>query len=210
MIKVLIGIHVLFGAIAVLGMLIALATRKGGRWHKCGGKTYALGMAVALSLSTLVAVLTSNLFLLSIGIFSAYLVYTGWRLAVAKDGARSVIDKVASNTLMAVGLLMIAYSAYLFFSIGDSLAIALAVFGVLAIAAAYTDYKSGDQWPSGKERIVQHLGRMGGASIATVTAVLVVNVQTDPAFIAWLMPTVVGSMAISYWTKRIQKQNYPT
>ena len=44
---------------------------------------------------------------------------------------------------------------------------------------------------------------MGAASIATVTAVFVVNVQTNPAWIAWLLSTVVGSFAIAYWTKKI-------
>ena len=41
-----------------------------------------------------------------------------------------------------------------------------------------------------------------GGTIATVTAVLVVNVNTNPVWIAWLAPTVVITPLIFYWNKR--------
>jgi len=96
---------------------------------------------------------------------------------------------------------MIGYAAFVF-SNNRSTAIILTVLGVIFALQAFQDVRRGDKWPIGKERIVLHLNRMGGASIATVTAVFVVNVQTDPAFIAWLLPTVVGSLGMNYWTKR--------
>ena len=79
----------------------------------------------------------------------------------------------------------------------------MAVFGAIGGSFALSDalrLQSG--WPSGRERISLHLSRMGGASIATVTAVFVVNVATDPAFIAWILPTVVITPVIIYWGVR--------
>jgi|TARA_B100000929_G_scaffold281854_1_gene261253 hypothetical protein len=43
---------------------------------------------------------------------------------------------------------------------------------------------------------------MMAGTIATVTAVLVVNVATDPVWIAWIAPTVVITPFIFYWNKR--------
>ncbi len=205
MTTVIIGIHIVFGSIAVLGMLTALLTKKGGLWHRRGGKAYVSGMAVALIASAIVSVLTKNLFLFFIGLFSAYLVYTGWRLAVAKDGVRSTTDKWIANSIIIVGILMGVYSIVTY-STDSSMAITLAVFGLFTACFGYFDFRRGDHWPKGKERIILHLVRMGGASIATVTAVFVVNVQTEPAFIAWLLPTVIGSGLIGHWTKRVKNQ----
>ena len=44
---------------------------------------------------------------------------------------------------------------------------------------------------------------MMAGTIATVTAVLVVNVATDPVWIAWIAPTVVITPFIFYWNKKL-------
>lgn len=201
MIKILVGLHVLMGSIAVAGMITAWATKKGALWHRRGGKAYVVGMAGALLLAFIVSVATSNVFLFFVGLFSAYFVYTGYRLAVARDSVRNHPDKSVSILMMVIGLAMFAFSAYIYSS-DSSMAIILIVFGIIGIGQGYNDFRRGDKWPTGKERIALHLNRMGGASIATITAVFVVNVQTNPAWIAWLLPGVVGSFVINYWTKR--------
>lgn len=201
MIKIMVGLHVLMGSIAVLGMITAWSTKKGGLWHRRGGKAYVAGMTGALILAFIVSIATSNIFLFFVGLFSAYLVYTGYRLAIAKDAVRSSTDKAVSIFMLLVGVVMLAYSATVF-QANSSTAIVLVVFALIAFSQGYSDYRRGDNWPKGKDRIVLHLGRMGGASIATVTAVFVVNVQTNPAWIAWLLPTIVGTFAITYWTRK--------
>lgn len=201
MIKVLIGIHILAGSVAVVGMLCALSTRKGGQWHKTGGRAYVFGMAASLVMATVVSIATANIFLLLIAVFSAYLVYTGWRLGKVKDGVKSVLDLRFSLSMLVVSVVMIAYGIFMLRQ-GESLGVALIVFGFLGGAPALSDYKSPGTWPKGKHRILLHLNRMGGACIATVTAVFVVNIQTNPAFIAWLLPTLIGTPLIIYWSRR--------
>jgi len=204
MIKVLVGLHVLFGSIAVIGMIIAWTTKKGGLWHKRGGKAYVVGMAGALILAAVVSIATSNVFLFFVGVFSAYLVFTGVRIAMAKSSVRTGLDKTVSNVVLLTGVLMLAYSAYSL-TTDSSMTVVLAVFGCIAIGLAYADIRRGDAWPKGKERIVLHLNRMGAASIATVTAVFVVNVQTNPAWIAWMLPSVVGSFVITHFVKKLRQ-----
>ena len=43
-----------------------------------------------------------------------------------------------------------------------------------------------------------------GATIAVVTAFLVVNVRFEPGWIIWLGPTVVLTPLIFVWAKRIR------
>jgi uncharacterized membrane protein len=197
----LVYLHIIAGSVAVIGMIGALVSRKGGLWHRRMGRLYSYAMAAALLLALIVSVLTVNSFLGLIGLFSGYFVYTGWRLAVVKDGRRSHIDRVASLFMMCCAFAMMAYGIYQFVG-GESLGVALAVFGIFALLPAWQDYQRNQTWPVGKDRIVLHLSRMGGASIATLTAVFVVNVQTSPAFIAWLLPTMIGTPLIIYWTRR--------
>jgi hypothetical protein len=96
---------------------------------------------------------------------------------------------------------MIAYGIFMLTQ-GESLGVALIAFGFFGGTPALSDFKSPSTWPKGKHRILLHLNRMGGACIATVTAVFVVNIQTNPAFIAWLLPTLIGTPLIIYWSRR--------
>ena len=201
MIKALVILHIVSGTGAVVGMLGALTTRKGGLWHRRMGKLYTISMAAALLLALVVSALTANAFIFLIGLFSGYFVFTGWRVAVVKDGTRSTLDQITSQLMVLAAIAMVGYGIYQTVS-GESLGIALAVFGIFAFQPAWADIKRDTHWPKGKDRIVLHLNRMGGASIATMTAVFVVNVQTNPAFIAWLLPTLVGTPLIIYWTRK--------
>lgn len=53
-----------------------------------------------------------------------------------------------------------------------------------------------------KSWIRYHIGRISGAYIAAVTAFLVSNVSTNPEFIAWLLPTVIGIPLVSVLRRR--------
>ena len=54
----------------------------------------------------------------------------------------------------------------------------------------------------GKERIAKHLTNMMAGTIAVITAVLVVNVNIEPIWIWWLLPTAVITPIIFYWNKK--------
>jgi len=110
MIKALVFLHIAAGTGAVFGMVGALITNKGKLWHRRMGKLYTFSMAMALLLAVIVSVLTFNVFLGLIGLFSGYFVYTGWRVALVRDGSRSTQDHLAS-------LLMVACAVGLLFSL---------------------------------------------------------------------------------------------
>ena len=192
--------HITAGSIALGAMIIAWCSRKGSQWHRLGGKVYVLSMAAALLLATVVAALTQNLFLGLIGLFTAYLLFTGWRIARARNGQQNTLDRLAASAMMLVAVGMAINGIHMLLS-GNNLGFVLLVFGFLGGVPALLDWRR-NGWPVGRERIVLHLNRMGGASIATVTAVFVVNIQTNPEFIAWLAPSVAISPFIAWHTRQ--------
>ena len=95
----------------------------------------------------------------------------------------------------------------LFYSIeNNSQYITLTVFGFIAIALGYTDYKTyKQQEATGKKRIARHLTNMLAGTIAIVTAVLVVNVDMEPQWLPWILPTVILVPVISWWNWKVMK-----
>ncbi len=84
--------------------------------------------------------------------------------------------------------------------------ITLLVFGLLALILGYRDFKSHKhQTATGKERIAKHLNNMMGGTIAVITAVLVVNVDLEPVWVWWVLPTGLITPVIYWWTAKVLK-----
>lgn len=54
--------------------------------------------------------------------------------------------------------------------------------------------------------LYRHIGRMGGAYIAIITAFLVINLTFLPDMVAWLGPTFIGSPLITFYIRRYKKR----
>ncbi len=83
---------------------------------------------------------------------------------------------------------------------GDSQWITLTIFGAIALGLSLADalFYRARPAPSYR-RISRHLTNMLAGTIATVTAVLVVNVNTNPACITWILPTLLITPLIVWW-----------
>ena len=199
--------HIIGGSIALLSAAIALATKKGGSQHKFFGKLYVSGMLAVFLSAVPLAVLKNNVFLLLIGVFSFYLVFSGFRFARNKTGQPRIWDWVAISLILlsAIGMWVVSYS---FYRVENGQWVTLFIFGAIATILGTTDAATwAKREATGKKRIARHLTNMMAGTIATVTAALVVNVSTDPVWIAWIAPTVVITPIIVFWNKRILSTN---
>ena len=148
------------------------------------------------------SIINSNIFLFLIAIFSFYLAFAGMRFAKNRKGIATAIDWVAVSFMIASGLGMWAL-ATIYFINDNSQYITLLVFGFIALALGYGDYRSHkNKLATGKERIAKHLTNMMAGTIAVITAVLVVNVNIEPIWIWWVLPTAVVTPIIAYWNKK--------
>jgi hypothetical protein len=190
-------IHSLFGTFALVAGLIAIISKKGKNYHQIAGAVFFFSMLLVCFTAIYISIYKSNTFLLHIGIFSFFMVYSGYR---------SVKNKSLKPTLTDWLILMIGLINGVWMIV--SIHIILTVFGAISSYLAVSDFRLFVQTIQQKkipknQWMLRHLGMMLGAYIATSTAFIVVNIQTmDFAWIPWLVPTAIGTPMIFYWTRK--------
>ena len=200
---ILFSIHILAGLVGLVSAALALSTEKGKKFHVLIGKAYFWSMVIIFLTALPMSIITGNVFLFLIAIFSFYLAFSGMRFAKNRTGVPTRLDLIAVNFMFLSGVGMWIL-AIIFFIDNNSQFITLTVFGFLALFLGYGDFQTfKDQTAIGKERIAKHLTNMMGATIAVVTAVLVVNPPTNPEWVWWILPTVLITPVIFWWNKKV-------
>ena len=201
--QILLPIHILAGTIALLCAALAVSSEKGKRLHALSGRAYFWGMVGIFLTAIPMSIISSNIFLFLIAIFSFYFAFSGMRFARNRKGIATSLDRIAVSLMISSGLGMLILSA-LFFTNDNSQYIVLLVFGFLAITLGYADFGSYKKNSAiGKERISRHLTNMMGGTIAVITAVLVTNPPLEPEWVWWVLPTAVITPIIFSWNRRV-------
>jgi uncharacterized membrane protein len=86
MMQILLPIHILAGTIALLCAAMAVSSEKGKKLHVLSGRTYFWCMVAIFLTSIPMSIITSNIFLFLIAIFSFYLAFAGMRFARNRKG----------------------------------------------------------------------------------------------------------------------------
>ena len=208
--QLLLVTHILAGGIAVLGAALAIISDKGKRLHVLSGRTFFWGMAIIFLTAIPMSIINSNVFLFLVAIFSFYLAYAGMRFARNRQGVASLLDWIAIGLVVSSGLIM-WFLAIFHFMNNNSQYITLTIFGFIAISLGYGDFRGYKNKSSiGKQRIARHLTNMLAGTIAVITAVLVTNVDVEPAYIFWILPTIVITPLIIRWRiKIVSGKNLP-
>lgn len=192
--------HVVAGAVALLIGPLAMATVKGGRWHRRWGKVYFWAMAAVAATAAAMCWLRSGLFLFLVAVFSFYLALTGYTVLhrkTATDRAR-VLDWVAAFAMLAAGVVLVVSGARLDpADPGRWVRWVFAGVGLILGGSEVWHFLRPSKDP--KAWFYAHMTRFLGAYIATVTAFVVVNFQTWPTLWRWLGPTLVGTIGITIW-----------
>ncbi len=199
-------LHIAAGFTALVVGAVALLTKKGAKNHLLAGKIFYWAMTCIALSAVVLAIAKSITFLFLIAIFSYYMNFTGTRTLQLKNVGNgqspALIDWVAFG-IAAVGSATMIGSALLKYV---PLPQAVGLFGLILLLFSLEDFffligkfKNKKNW------LLRHIRRMCGAYIATFTAFLVVNVRTDPAYIAWILPTVIGTPIILYYARSYSK-----
>jgi len=204
----LLFIHIAGGSVALLALVPTVVASRGngvrvGRMHRRSGRVYVWGMVAALASAYPLAVLLPSVFLGAVALFTTYLVASGWRWI-----RRGAADRVPLGRGLAVGMLVAAVAMVAVgveqLRDGDGLGVALLVFAGIGGALAGQDLLAlRAARPARRERVARHLGRMLGGAIATLTAVLVVNVTTEPVWLGWVAPSAVITPMIAWRTAQV-------
>lgn len=198
--KIALFLHIASGFTALLAGAVAILTQKGGKNHLLSGKIYYWAMTMVAVSAIVLAVYKGITFLFLIAIFSYYMNFTGRRTLQLKHlGNGQQAEKIDWLVLVIASLSGVVMIIFAFLDYVP-LPQAVGLFGLILCVLALNDFwflqgRSKDK----KTWLYRHIGRMCGAYIATFTAFLVVNVHTNPAFIAWIAPTVIGTPVIAYY-----------
>ena len=200
--EILLPIHLLAGATALLCAAMAIFSEKGKRIHVLSGRTYFWCMVAIFLTAIPMSIINSNIFLFLIAVFSFYLAFAGMRFATNRKGIATTLDWIAVSLMILSGLGMWIL-ATIYFTDDNSQYIVLLVFGFLAVFLGHDDYKTHkNKKATGKERIAKHLTNMMGGTIAVITAVLVVNPPSNPEWVWWVLPTALIVPFIFWWNRK--------
>ena len=201
----LLPIHIIAGTIALFCAAMSVLSEKGKKVHVLSGRTYFWGMATIFLTAIPMSIISSNIFLFLIAIFSFYLAFAGMRFARNRKGVATILDWIAICLMIFSGIGMWIL-ATIYFLNSNTQYIVLLVFGFLSITLGYADFRSyKNNSAIGKERISRHLTNMMGGTIAVITAVLVVNPPFEPEWVWWVLPTVLITPVIFWWKAKVLK-----
>ncbi|MEI7670194.1 MAG: DUF2306 domain-containing protein [Pseudomonadota bacterium] len=193
-------VHITGGTTALICGLIAILTTKGMKVHRMAGKIYFYAMIIVAACAIVLSSIKPNPFLFSIAIFALYMTYTGYRSVKNKKFIAQWYDWLLLILNMLTSLWMIS-----------NFELVLAVFGTINLVMCIRDfqvYRKGESYIQQHKLhwLLNHISRMIGAYIATVTAFLVVNIQMNPSWVPWLTPTILGVPLIAYFSSRYSKK----
>lgn len=215
MIDAILSLHILAGLVALATAGLALATAKGGAWHRRVGLTYAAAMLTVSVTALALLTVRPGVFLFGIVVFSFYLVFTGWRAAGLRDGRPRAADHAAGAAMALTGVAMLSLGAAGLVApilnaapplgLGGVQPPVLLVFGAIGLTLALADLRAGRaaEPVTGPERISRHLTRMLAGTIATITGAATVNLAFLPELVAWLGPTVLLTPLVVWWNARV-------
>ena len=206
-------VHAGLGGVALLAGAVALGARKGSPTHIRAGTLFFFAMTTAITVAIPIIVARDNVFLGLLAPFTLWMLWSGWRAPRrSRDagGAMRVIDR-GVNVVGLVGALgLVVLGAVTLARSGEVIGFGTVALGLGALGMRLT-------WralrrPDDESRhamLRAHLGAMGGAYVAAVTAFSAVNFPTDvfPPVLVWLVPPTVGVVGLTWVARRYPLQD---
>lgn len=200
LIKIVLILHIIAGNVALISGAISMISKKGNAVHKRFGKIFFYAMMIITVTALFLSIAKSSEFLLYVGIFVFYQIYSGFKAIKNKSLRHNWLDGIIILAAFINGIAMVASGA-----------IVLMVFGGITFLLMFTEWQVFSAYRKGKELprlswLAKHIGMMTGSYIGAFTAFLVVNIQFEPGWVIWLAPTVVFVPLMQYWTWKFTKK----
>ncbi len=201
-------VHCIGGGLGLITGTSILFAPKGLKLHRKLGWVFITGMALAGISSLVLAYLHPSSFLFMIGVFTLYLVGTGYRFIHTKSAfhAPNLFDRLLQAGMGISGITLVYSGVRIIFD-PNLFGLVFLVFGGIGLTMLTQDIQRGHTpTTSSRGYIPKHLQRLLGAFIASLTAFLVVNLSYLPDFIPswiyWILPTLSITPLIILWTRR--------
>ncbi len=207
-IKILIYIHAFFGGLGLTTGTLSLLVKKGAKAHKLFGKLFSIGMLTSSAISLPISWLPNhkNILLFLIGLFTIYLVISGNQILNFKSKDKksvSTSDKLLSGSMFIASLFMLIIGIYGLINHNQK-HILFTFFGIIGLTLTIKDFIFFKNFSNLENKYLSnHIGKMVGAFIASITAFIVAGIGMSN-LISWTLPSVIGTIYIIYWRKKVK------
>ncbi len=222
--RILLALHIAWGAIAFVCAPVALITVKGGKTHRRWGKIYFWAMAVVAVTAVTLSLLLPIFFLAMAAVFSFYAAFHAYRILFLKDlykgGRPQAVDWTAAGITVATSFVLFL-SGFLFplrmgvgviHVTGHAISIVSVVFGFIGMRMGVGSLLSFLK-PSRDKMFwwFDHMQGMIASYIAAMTAFSAVNLSRwfGAAWWVWLWPTMLGVPMFFLWTRYCKRKFAP-
>ncbi len=193
--------HATLGSLAMLSGTVAIVAKKGSRVHRRSGLLFYYSLVLSTCISLLISLSTAhfNLPLALIGIFTLYLLLSGYRcLSFNHNDHNFKIDWLITLVMLLSGIVMVTAPWFL----TNGYMIIIGVFGSLSLILSINDIILLQDIKKVKRRYLRiHIGKMTGGYITSISAFLVVN-DFFHHYINWFGPGVLGGIFIVYHLRK--------
>ena len=187
---VLLAIHVPASGIGLLAGPVSMLARKGGRLHRQAGLVFSKAMGCSVVSAFVLALFIRDKMLLTIAVLTAFLILSGLRSARFRRGAKPGWSDDAACLVLA------CFAGWLLWSSLPLRDVTGLFFGAGSIALALRQWHL--QHATRPDWLLAHIAGMGGAYLATVTAFVVESLGFLPKPVAFIVPTTIGTILITW------------
>lgn len=177
-------LHIITGSLGLLSGILVVILKKGNALHIRLGMVFLLTMSLSAMSALYLSLVGKNVFLFMVGIFTLYLLSSGYRaqMAVRPPVPVKLADVLPAWTMLVFAALLTGYGLFALFSKGHFLGWVCLAFALIGGLLAREDlYFYHRKHIYRRKNVQMHLSRMTGAVIASFTAFLVVNNTFYPA-----------------------------
>jgi uncharacterized membrane protein len=204
--NILLTLHIAGGTLGLLAGTYIFLTKKGTQQHQRLGKVFSISMLGAGICSLILSTLHRNEFLFAVGIFTIYMVSTGWRYLYLKNisiGQKPLAIDWLLMLFMIIGCIGFLSLGVLSIIDHEYLGAIIIVFAWRGLSFVQQDYNTYQGKITAKNYwLIFHLQRMMGAYIASLTAFAVVNAPERLSFVPWLLPSAILVPYIVKWSRK--------
>ena len=210
-VNIVLILHIVSGATALLVAPVAMIVKKGATSHRLWGRVFFYAMTCIFITAILLSIYKWIPFLLMIAVFSYYSVFSGYRWIFLKrlgNGQKPhVADWIALIITSTFNMVFIGYGIVLLITGQSSTFALLSIgFGLGGLFVANGNLRVFKKNNDKNRWLYEHLGGMVGGYIAAVTAFSTQAMVFLPGIIQWIWPTILGVPLIAYWTRYYRKQ----
>lgn len=211
-------VHIAAGAVGLLAGYAALAAAKGMPAHRAAGSAFGASMLAMAGVGAALAPFVPSPSTSLVGLFTCYLVATGWMAVRRPAGATARFERIAA---VAAGFLVLANLVLAMVltnvprgTVDQLPAMLPMIFGGLAALALWGDVSAIRRGGlRGPDRLARHLWRMCAALLIAALSFFMGQQKVMPEAIQGspllFVPPLIAAGALAYWLVRVRRPAAP-